>query len=115
MIWNVCVVFTEATPTDDMTWFPKDKIAIAERKLLGDNPAYVTRDEVLTSVYFPNQKMAQFPLKYFTDWCLGEENSVRRAYPESGLSVEAQVECLIDQATDSNLLGRLFIGWDAWV
>ena len=31
------------------------------------------------------------------------------------LSVEEQVDCLVDQATDSNLLGRAFCGWYPWV
>ncbi|GAU90192.1 DNA dependent Protein Kinase catalytic subunit [Ramazzottius varieornatus] len=105
----------EATPTSDLTWFAKDKIAIVGRKLLGENPAYITRDEALANPWFPNQKSVLFSLKNFTEWCLGDKDSVRRAYPQTGLSVEAQVQCLIDQATDSNLLGRIFVGWDAWV
>lgn len=30
-------------------------------------------------------------------------------------SVEEQVDCLIDHATDSNVLGRTYGGWEAWV
>ena len=30
-------------------------------------------------------------------------------------NVEEQVACLIDHATDSNILGRTWGGWEAWV
>lgn len=30
-------------------------------------------------------------------------------------SVEEQVDCLIDHATDPNILGRTYGGWEAWV
>ena len=30
-------------------------------------------------------------------------------------SIEEQVACLIDHATDSNILGRTYVGWEPWV
>ena len=30
-------------------------------------------------------------------------------------SVEEQIACLIDHATDSNILGRTWAGWEPWV
>ena len=30
-------------------------------------------------------------------------------------SVEEQIACLIDHATDSNILGRTWNGWEPWV
>ena len=30
-------------------------------------------------------------------------------------SVEEQVDCLIDHATDPNILGRTWVGWEPWV
>lgn len=48
--------------------------------------------------------------------CLGDRNAnVRAREPESGLSVESQVLCLIDQATDANILGRTWQGWEPWM
>ena len=48
--------------------------------------------------------------------CLGDRNAnVRAREPESGLSVESQVLCLIDQATDANVLGRTWQGWEPWM
>ena len=34
---------------------------------------------------------------------------------EHYLTVEEQVDCLIDQATDAGILGRTYIGWKAWI
>lgn len=44
-----------------------------------------------------------------------QEHSVRAQEPESGLSEEAQVRCLVDQATDPNILGRTWAGWEPWM
>lgn len=43
------------------------------------------------------------------------EHNVRARLPASGLSVEQQVECLLDQAMDPNVLGRVWMGWEPWV
>lgn len=48
--------------------------------------------------------------------CLGDCTVDRRAkLPASGLSVEQQVQCLIEQASDPNLLGRTWLGWEPWM
>ena len=31
------------------------------------------------------------------------------------LSVEEQVDCLVDMATDDNILGRTWVGWRPWI
>ena len=45
---------------------------------------------------------------------LGDENFNVRARSYDG-TVENQVACLIDQATDPNILGRAYHGWEPWV
>lgn len=44
-----------------------------------------------------------------------KDYNIRAQEPESGLSEEAQVKCLIDQATDPNILGRTWEGWEPWM
>lgn len=44
-----------------------------------------------------------------------KENNIRATLDPSGLSVEKQVDCLLDQATDPNVLGRVWIGWEPWM
>lgn len=45
---------------------------------------------------------------------LGDQRYNQRARPYNA-TVENQVACLIDQATDPNLLGRTYHGWEPWV
>lgn len=48
--------------------------------------------------------------------CLGDRAvNVRAREPESGLSVECQVACLVDHAMDPNVLGRTWVGWEPWM
>lgn len=44
-----------------------------------------------------------------------EEHNIRAKLPAAGLSVEKQVDCLLDQAMDPNVLGRVWVGWEPWV
>lgn len=48
--------------------------------------------------------------------CLGDRAvNVRAREPESGLSVESEVACLMDHAMDPNVLGRTYQGWEPWM
>lgn len=53
--------------------------------------------------------------KSFEKVVLGDADNVRAKLPETSLTVEQQVSALIDQATDSNILGRVWIGWEPWM
>lgn len=44
-----------------------------------------------------------------------KEHNVRAQLPAEGLTVEKQVDCLLDQATDPNVLGRAWVGWEPWM
>ncbi|EDO34280.1 predicted protein, partial [Nematostella vectensis] len=95
---------------EDLTWYPREKVLTAQRKLKGANPAFVTRQELELGhrrrSWFRNLQSA----------CLGDRrHNVRAQKEENELTSEAQVDCLIDQATDVNILGRAWEGWEAWV
>ncbi|XP_015748747.1 PREDICTED: DNA-dependent protein kinase catalytic subunit-like [Acropora digitifera] len=98
------------TDDGDVAWYPRQKIQNAKKKLEGFNPAYVMRDDLAlgheaTSWY-----------KFMEAVCLGDAKAnIRAREPESGLSVESQVACLIDHATDPNILGRTYAGWEPWM
>jgi DNA-dependent protein kinase catalytic subunit len=54
--------------------------------------------------------------KAFENVVLGDvKDNVRAELPNTGLSVEQQVAALIDQATDPNILGRTYGGWEPWI
>lgn len=42
-------------------------------------------------------------------------HNIRATLPAAGLSVEKQVDCLLDQAMDPNVLGRVWAGWEPWI
>lgn len=44
-----------------------------------------------------------------------KQSNIRAREPQDGLAVEIQVKCLIDQATDPNILGRTWEGWEPWM
>ncbi|XP_067044034.1 DNA-dependent protein kinase catalytic subunit-like isoform X2 [Acropora muricata] len=98
------------TDDGDVAWYPRQKIQNAKKKLEGFNPAYVMRDDLAlghksTSWY-----------KSMENVCLGDaKTNIRAQEPESGLSVESQVACLIDHAIDPNILGRTYDGWEPWM
>ncbi|KAJ3051099.1 hypothetical protein HK097_007924 [Rhizophlyctis rosea] len=90
-------------------WYPQQKLAIARRKLEGENPAYITAQELewghRDKKWFSNAKTV----------LMGDARVNRRA--QAGRvckDVKEQVECLIDQATDPSILGRAWRGWSSW-
>ena len=44
-----------------------------------------------------------------------KDHDIRARLPERGLTADQQVACLINQATDPNILGRVYFGWEPWV
>ena len=47
---------------------------------------------------------------------LGDKrNNLRARVKERCSDVEEQVDCLIDHATDPNILGRTYVGWEPWM
>ncbi|GAB5583955.1 DNA-dependent protein kinase catalytic subunit isoform X1 [Prionailurus iriomotensis] len=94
----------------EKNWYPRQKIHYAKRKLAGANPAVITCDELL---------LGHENVLAFADYVAvargNKDHNIRAQQPESGLSEEAQVKCLIDQATDPNILGRTWIGWEPWM
>ncbi|XP_072042849.1 DNA-dependent protein kinase catalytic subunit-like [Amphiura filiformis] len=102
----------QADPDDvaDSSWFPKEKVKYARLKLEGANPTYITRFELKLG-HSTNKAF-----KAFQEVVKGDvRKSVRASKPDTGLSVEQQVDCLIEQATDPNILGRVYLGWEAWM
>uniref|UniRef100_A0A2K6UN42 DNA-dependent protein kinase catalytic subunit n=1 Tax=Saimiri boliviensis boliviensis TaxID=39432 RepID=A0A2K6UN42_SAIBB len=94
----------------EKNWYPQQKIRYAKRKLAGANPAVITCDELLLG----HEKAPAFR-DYVAVARGSKDHNVRAREPEGGLSEETQVKCLIDQATDPNILGRTWEGWEPWM
>ncbi|KAK6293153.1 hypothetical protein J4Q44_G00366540 [Coregonus suidteri] len=102
--------WTESVNTKEINWYPLQKVNFARRKLEGANPATITSEELKLGF----EKNPAF--KGMQSVALGsEEHNVRARLGPEGLSVENQVDCLLDQAMDPNILGRVWMGWEPWI
>ncbi|XP_078543449.1 DNA-dependent protein kinase catalytic subunit [Lissotriton helveticus] len=102
--------WTKEVNTMEINWYPIQKVNYAKRKLSGANPAIITCDELRLG----HEKMPAY--KDYISVARGDkEHNIRAKEPDAGLSEEAQVRCLIDQATDPNILGRVWEGWEPWM
>ncbi|XP_039235694.1 DNA-dependent protein kinase catalytic subunit isoform X2 [Pipra filicauda] len=96
--------------TSEVNWYPLQKVNYVRRKLTGANPAIITCDELRLG----HEKLPCY--KDFAAVARGNaSHDIRAKEPEDGLSEETQVRCLIDQATDPNILGRVWEGWEPWM
>ena len=80
------------------------------RKLLGEHPAHIMLQE-LTAKHgsTPHWQALQTIVK-------GDANhNFRTTVSGKDMSVDDQVRCLLDQATDPNILGRSWQGWRPWL
>lgn len=93
-----------------LEWNPETRVKIAERKLAGANCRKITADELSSGIISSNKEVLEGYLNILN----GDESDVRAVMADDGLSVEEQVSCLIDQATDPCILGLTYRGWDPW-
>ncbi|KAF9909938.1 hypothetical protein EC991_007741 [Linnemannia zychae] len=91
-------------------WYLQQKMGIARKKLEGYNPAHLTAAEL--KLGHANKEFLPMLVKT----TMGDKQVNERARQSKVCSsVQAQVECLIDMATDPDILGRAWIGWMPWV
>ncbi|XP_069076234.1 DNA-dependent protein kinase catalytic subunit isoform X2 [Pleurodeles waltl] len=102
--------WTKEVNTMEVNWYPMQKVNYAKRKLSGANPAVITCDELRLG----HEKVVAY--KDYISVARGDKaHNIRAKEPDAGLSEEVQVRCLIDQATDPNILGRVYEGWEPWM
>uniref|UniRef100_A0A803SLW3 DNA-dependent protein kinase catalytic subunit n=1 Tax=Anolis carolinensis TaxID=28377 RepID=A0A803SLW3_ANOCA len=102
--------WTKEININEANWYPLQKINFARRKLAGANPAVITSDELQLG-----HEKSSACRDYISVAKGSKEHNLRAREPEDGLSEEIQVKCLIDQATDPNILGRVWEGWEPWM
>ncbi|XP_077348787.1 DNA-dependent protein kinase catalytic subunit isoform X2 [Lithobates pipiens] len=96
--------------TESQGWYPAQKINCARRKLSGVNPREITCEELRLG-----HEKSQFYNGFRAVAQGDKEYNIRANKEAEGLSEESQVQCLIDQATDPNILGRTWRGWEPWI
>ncbi|XP_021932903.1 DNA-dependent protein kinase catalytic subunit-like isoform X3 [Zootermopsis nevadensis] len=96
------------THEESQTWYPQQKLDLAKEKLEGANPVAITTEELKAGF-----NKSEYLEKFLE--CVKGHNSVRAKMPSHNLSPEEQVDCLLDQATDPNVLGKTWVGWESWM
>ena len=67
-----------------------------------------------TDLKLGHEKSQEYPS--LVNILMGDKKYNKRAQVgERCASVEEQVACLIDHATDPNILGRTYGGWEPWI
>ncbi|CAN0365876.1 unnamed protein product [Ectocarpus sp. 12 AP-2014] len=90
------------------------KIKNAKRKLLGENPAAILIDDLGQNLSV--KKLGSLAKLKAISWGgSGDRVRSKPEHREGWLSVEDQVDCLIDLATDPDVLGRQWVGLATWV
>ncbi|XP_029675337.1 DNA-dependent protein kinase catalytic subunit-like isoform X2 [Formica exsecta] len=94
----------------DLTWSSKRNIEIVAKKLDGIHPSLITLEQLREA---HNDK-------YFTRYhaiVIGndEVKQARADIRNDCLTPAKQVDCLLDQAKDFNILGRMYVNWQPWL
>lgn len=95
--------------TVDPTWLPVLKIQQATRKLKGVNPVVITKEDL------ESKRSSGFYEGYCRTLMGDSKHNIRAQLPEADLTPRQQVQCLIDLATDPNVLVKTWGGWEPWM
>lgn len=91
-------------------WYPNIKVDQTKRKLEGVSSVKIIEEDLVGGRKDPQYIQAYVKLVKGLP-----EFDKRTKFISDNLSIENQVDCLLDHATDDNLLGRMWEGWNAWV
>ncbi|GAB5585937.1 hypothetical protein Unana1_00837 [Umbelopsis nana] len=95
---------------NQIAWYPQQKIEIASKKLRGENPGYIVAQELMighgSKPYISAMKKVALGDKQY---------NFRAKVPQMCPTVSDQVNCLLDLATDNNVLGRMWVGWMSFI
>ncbi|CAO3615261.1 unnamed protein product [Cunninghamella echinulata] len=95
---------------NDYEWYPQQKLNIAKKKLDGFNPTVILREELECG-----HKEKQY-FNHLEKVIVGDPNiNIRAKVNDKCSNTVEQVQCLIDLATDPNVLGRTWLGWQAFL
>jgi len=98
---------------DAISMFAGKRMQIVKGKLSLRNPVYSTLDELDESVMRRNKPQV---LKAFKNIARGDEkHNIRARVGEYCADIPEQVECLLDQATDANIVSRAWGGYMAFL
>ncbi|XP_053980704.1 DNA-dependent protein kinase catalytic subunit-like [Hylaeus volcanicus] len=95
---------------EDVKWVPRQKIKVVMKKFDGVKPSLITLEQL------KEQHNDEYFDRYYSI-VTGDDDikRTRTRIGNSNLIPEQQVECLLDEATDLNIIGRSYEGWKPWL
>ncbi|XP_032675638.1 DNA-dependent protein kinase catalytic subunit-like isoform X2 [Odontomachus brunneus] len=106
---NRSSIYDEDTDTDSK-WSFKRNIRTVEKKLNGIHPSLITLEQ-LKEVHNGEHLTRYQAIITGNDESIQARATVQNDY----LTPAEQVNCLLDQATDLNILGRMYDKWQPWL
>ncbi|XP_015438081.1 PREDICTED: LOW QUALITY PROTEIN: DNA-dependent protein kinase catalytic subunit-like [Dufourea novaeangliae] len=94
----------------DVKWIPMKKIKAVTKKLNGIKPSLITLEQL--KEHHDDKYFHRYNVIVTGD---DEIKRTRATMKNDLLTPEEQIECLLDQATDLNILGRSYVGWQPWL
>eukprot|EP01129_Flabellula_baltica_P008061 TRINITY_DN3175_c0_g1_i1.p1 TRINITY_DN3175_c0_g1~~TRINITY_DN3175_c0_g1_i1.p1 ORF type:complete len:1540 (+),score=329.42 TRINITY_DN3175_c0_g1_i1:246-4622(+) len=105
------IAHAQGKENNDKEWYPEEKLKISKRKLELYNPARITLYELKKSVHSNKEYLPNV-----IDVVNGDpKDNIRARVGNVCESVSEQVDCLVDQATDPNILSRAWSGWSSFL
>lgn len=103
--------------------YAKSRVNSAKNKLDGINPCVITRIDLMSGIHKDSKFLPHFVKVLLGEDAVDEKSNYMmertKILKDKGekykLSIEEQVRCIIEQATDPNILGRTYIGWQPYV
>lgn len=92
----------------DSTWSSNKNIKVVEKKLNGIHPSLITMEQLKEA---HNDFMKYDAIVTGND----ELKQARASVKNDRLTPAQQVDCLLDQAKDLNILGRMYENWQPWL
>ncbi|KAI8329229.1 hypothetical protein BC941DRAFT_384857 [Chlamydoabsidia padenii] len=95
---------------EEYEWYPQQKLEIARKKLDGVNPTVIMLEEL------EHGHSGRSYLKSLQKVVKGDKDiNMRANVGDHCQNTLEQVQCLIDLATDPNILGRTWAGWQSYI
>jgi len=98
---------------ESLSFLTKQKIDKVKKKIAGVNPVLILKQELAESTHATKKYYKQL-----VETIQGPPGSARNtllAKKKTYLDVEEQVDCLIEAARDPDVLGRVWLGWSAYI
>lgn len=107
-----CMEVFVREPTVHWIREPKDRIEVAKFKLLGFNPMKLIERELRHGTIATKKEYLDGYIKLLRGH---PQFNIRFSLPETNLTVEEQIKCLVDLATDPAILGIAYENYLSWL